>query len=106
MSAKTRDGVTVWRRDIFADATLAFVPPPRFENEPPLSLKELREMERSYIASRRIDRMGIEPDCMFKIFDRERPSQYKGRYILAGDGTHEYYLIDAKTGDLVLEEIN
>lgn len=108
MSATTREGQVVWTRDLFSDPNLIrmFPPPFQIQGEPPVSIKTQERQTRDYIAHLGIDRLAIVPDCMVTIIDHDFPAQIKGHYILAGSGTHIFWLIDAKTGDLRMEQVN
>jgi hypothetical protein len=108
MAAISRDGKLVWHRDVFSDPRLPryFPPPPPLFGEPMISDKTWLERMHSYVGQLSIDRLGIVPDCLVHSIDHNRNPRYRGHYIVAGSGTRLTYLIDAKTGDLVLDAIN
>ena len=108
MAAITPDGKIVWHRNLFSDPRLErqFPVPPQIEGEPSLSSEEWGRREHSYVAHLSIDRIGIEPDCMVRIMDHNLPPSFSGHYIRAGSGTHIFWLLDAKTGNFQMEEIN
>lgn len=43
---------------------------------------------------------------MVRFIDHELPSVFKGHYVRAGSGTHIFWLLNAKTGDFKMEQIN
>lgn len=108
MSATTRQGKMVWKRDLFSDPNLIrmFPPPFQIQGEPPVPIEVQERQTQDYIGHLGIDRLAVGPDCMVTVIDHDFPAQLKGHYILAGSGTHYFWLIDAKTGDLWMEESN
>jgi hypothetical protein len=108
MRATTREGTIVWRRNLFGDPKIErlFPPPPAFPGQPDVSPEKWRGKMHAYVSQLRIDRIGIEPDCMVRFIDHELPSVFKGHYVRAGSGTHIFWLLNAKTGDFKMEQIN
>lgn len=108
MAAITRDGKILWHRNLFADPRLEriLVPPPPIEGQPTPSPEQWRQHVRSFLSHLSIDRIGVEPDCWLHYIDHDLPPQLRGHYIRAGSGTYIFWLIDAKTGDLQMEEMN
>lgn len=108
MKAITRGGKILWQRNLFDDPKLErmFPPPPQIEGEPSISNAEWRRRMHSYVGHLGIDRIGIEPDCARNLNDHHLPALYRGHYIYAGSGTHIFWLLDAKTGDLRIDHIN
>jgi hypothetical protein len=106
MAAITREGKIAWHRNLFdgLKPESVFVPPPRIEGELGFSDEEWRRY--SDVSRLSIDRIGIEPDCVLRFIDHDLPPHLHGHYIRAGSGTHIFWLIDAKTGDLQVQEIN
>jgi hypothetical protein len=108
MAAITRDGQILWHRDVFGDPKmqLQFVPPPPIEGWPEPSPKQLRQQARSFAAHLGIDRIESEPDCMLRFIDHDLPLAFHGHYIRAGSGTHIFWLLDAASGDIQMEQVN
>lgn len=108
LSALTREGKVIWHRDIFNDSRLEriFPPPPQIPGQPSISNEQWARRMHGYVAHLSIDRISAVPDCMVQIVDHDYPAPLKGHYILAGSGTHIFWLLDAKTGDLKVEQIN
>ncbi len=108
MKAIARDGRVVWYRDLFSNPALEkeFLQPPPFQGKHSVSPKEWRRQQHVYLAQQKIDRLGIEPDCMVHFIDRNLPASFKGHYVRAGSGTHIFWLLEAQTGDFKMEEIN
>ena len=108
MSAITNEGKLVWHRNLFDDPKLVrlFPQPPQIPGERPVSPEEWDRKMQSYVAHLGIDRIGIEPDCMVRFIDHDLPLHIHGHYIRVGSGTHIFWLLDAKTGDFQMEEIN
>ena len=98
----------LWRRNLFDDPRLEtiFVPPPQIEGRPAPSPEQWRQHARSLLSELTIDRIGVEPDCALRFVDHDLPPQFRGHYIRTGSGTYIFWLLDAKTGDLQVEEIN
>ena len=108
MAAIAREGKVLWHRNLFDDPRLErmFPPPPQIEGEPPVSAEEWHRHMHSYVGHLTIDRIEIEPDCALHYIDHDLPPQLRGHYIRTGSGTHVFYLLDAKTGDFQMEEVN
>jgi hypothetical protein len=107
MTAKTRGGRIVWQRNLFCDPRLQWeLGPPSIQlpGEPPLSKAKFRQQRHAIAAKLYIDRIGVVSDCEAHLIDRNRV--FRGHYIRAGSGTKYEYLIDAKTGDFLIGEIN
>jgi len=98
----------LWQRNLFDDPRLEniFVPPPPIEGRSSSSPAEWKQYAHSVLSTLQIDRIGIEPDCALHRIDHDLPPQLHGHYIRAGSGTRFFWLIDAKTGDIQVEEIN
>ncbi len=60
----------------------------------------------TYIDHLSIDRIEVLPECALAIVDHHMPAQFRGHYIRAGSGTHIFWLLDAETGDFLVEQIN
>jgi hypothetical protein len=108
MAAIARDGKIRWHRDLFGDRKmrLLFIPPPQIEGWPSPSRKQLQQQARSFASHLRIDRIDSEPDCMLGFIDHDLPAAFRGHYIRAGSGTHIFWLLDAMSGDIQMEQVN
>jgi hypothetical protein len=108
VAAITREGRILWQRNLFDDPKLEseIPPPPDFPGEPPFSDEKGIQWVRSYLGRLVIDRIGAVSDCEMQIIDRVAPPLFHGHYIRAGSGTHIFYLLDAKTGDFLVDQIN
>lgn len=108
MAAIKREGQILWQRNLFDDPRLEteFPPPPPFLREPPLSTGKWRRQINSYVSHLSIDRIGVVSDCEMHVIDHVFPVQVHGHYIRAGSGTHIFWLLDARTGDFQMEEVN
>ena len=105
MAAITRDGRLLWHRNLFEG--LKGAPPPyQLPDEPPISTAEGQKRVRAYLARLTIDSIGPVPDCAMNGIDHDRAPPFHGYYIRAGSGTHMTYLLDANTGDIVVDMIN
>lgn len=111
MSAITREGKFLWHRNVFDDPKLEnmlapmFLMPQEMEGKPGPSEKEWRQQARSLLSKLSIDRIGLEPDCALPVIDHWHPL-FRGHYIRAWSGTMFMWLLDAKSGDLMMEGQN
>jgi hypothetical protein len=98
VSAITRQGKILWHRNVFDDPKLekGFPPPPLIDGKNHFSARE-------YFSHQVIERIGPVPDCEIPAID-QGPA---GHYIrTSSGGNHIFYLLDATTGDFVIDEIN
>lgn len=108
VTATAPNGKVRWRRNLFADPKMkaAYVPPPDIEGQPRLSMKTWNQRVQWQIDHESIDRIGPVPECEIKRIDHHLSPMYRGHYIRAGSGMHIFYLLDATTGDIVVEMVN
>jgi hypothetical protein len=109
LAAITHDGKIVWQRNLFDDPKLemSISPPPTLPGEKPMSDHETQRWMQSYWRGEYIDRIGVVSDCETQIIDHRYTSRLlRGHYVRAGSGTQIFYLLDAKTGDFMVEAIN
>ena len=105
MAAVTHDGKLLWHRNLFEG--LKGAPPPyQLPDEPTISRAEGEKRVRAVLAHLTIDSIGPVPDCAMKAVDHDMALPFRGHYIRAGSGTHMTYLLDAKTGDIIVDIIN
>lgn len=105
MAAITRDGKILWHRNLFEG--LKGAPPPYIlPGEAPPSRAEQQRRVRAYLERLTVDRIGPVPDCAVHSIDHEMAPPFRGHYIQLGSGNHLSYLLDAKTGDIIVDMIN
>jgi len=108
MSATTPAGKIIWHRNLFDDPRLerAFPPPIQVPGEPPASNAGWRRQVHAYVSSLSIDRIALVPDCEKDYIDHHYPRMFRGHYVALGSGTHMSYLLNARTGDFLIDTIN
>ena len=108
MSATTQAGKIVWRSDLFDDPRLelSFPPPLQIPGQAPVSNDTWRRQIHSYVGHLFINRIAFVADCEANYIDHHLPNQLRHHYVHLASGTHLEYLLDAKSGDLVLYAIN
>ena len=105
MAAITHDEKLLWHRNLFEG--LKGAPPPyQLPGESPISAAEGQKRVRAHLAHLTIDSIGPVPDCAMNAIDHDMAPPFHGHYIRAGSGTHMTFLLDAKTGDIVVDMIN
>ncbi len=106
-SALTRKGTILWHKDLFGEPLPGlYVPPPVLSGEHPQTVSEDRRAEQAIRAKLVIGGIAVVSDCTARaIDDGHYPRAFPGHYIAVGAG-HYGFLLDAKTGDFLLEAVN
>jgi hypothetical protein len=108
MSAIARDGKIAWHRDLFDDPRLpyAFPPPPQIVGEPQISDAQWLRKMRAYVGKLSIGTGQVVSECEAQAIDHSYSSPlFRGHYISLDGGRIEF-LLDAKTGDILVGAMN